>query len=53
MRTLNIGMEEIQKEIEPVHNLYRNSPNDILDGDIDNIMANTVNTKLDLFIQSL
>lgn len=45
MRTLNIIINNIQEETKLTHNLYKDSLNDILDNNIDKIMAKTVYTK--------
>ncbi len=45
MRALNITVGDTQRQIEPVHNPYKDSLDNILDSDIDNIMAKTVYIK--------
>ncbi len=46
MRALNITVGDTQGQIEPIHNSYKDSLDDILDSDIDDIMAKTIHTKL-------
>lgn len=53
MHTLNIIVGNIQGRIELVHNLYKNSLNNILDSNIDNIMAKTVYIKPEPLKQSV
>ncbi len=45
MCTLNITVEDIQRQIERIHNLYKDSLDNIFDNNIDNIMAKIIYTK--------
>ena len=45
---LNIKIGDTQRQIKPIHNLYKKVLNSILDGNIDNIMAEIIYTKLGL-----
>lgn len=42
MHTLNIKVNNIQGQTKPVHDLYKDSLDDIMDSKIDNIMAKIV-----------
>ena len=44
MRALNIKAEDTQEKTEPVHDSYKDSLDDILDSDINNIVASTIDT---------
>lgn len=45
MRIFNIKIGDIQRQIMPICNLYKNNLNNILDSNIDNIMAETIYIK--------
>ncbi len=45
MRALNITVRDTQEQTEPIHNPYKDSLDDILDSDIDDIVAKTIRTK--------
>ena len=45
MHTLNITVSNTQGLIEPVHNLYKASLDNILDSNVDNIVAKIFYTK--------
>ncbi len=45
MRAFNITVGDTQGQTEPIHNPYKDSLDDILDSDIDDIMAKTIYTK--------
>lgn len=45
MHTLNIIVDDIQKWTEPSYDLYKNSLDNILDNNINDIMAKIVYTK--------
>lgn len=51
MRTLNVKIKNTQGQIKLIHNFYKNSLDDILDSNIDNVVASTINTNLSLLIQ--
>lgn len=53
MHTLNIGEREIQKQMEPVHDLYKDSLDNVLDSNIDNIVASINDTTLLFLMQSI
>ncbi len=44
MRALNIKAENTQGQMEPVHDPYKDSLDDVLDIDIDDTVAGTINT---------
>ncbi len=44
MRTLNIIIGDTQRQTKPIHNPYKDSLDNILDSNIDNIVAKTVHT---------
>ena len=46
MRALNIKVGDTQGQTEPVYNPYKDSLNNVLDSDIDNIVANTIDMNL-------
>ncbi len=45
MRTLNIMVGDTQEQTKAIHNLYKKRLDDILDSNIDNIVAKTIHTK--------
>ncbi len=45
MRALNITVEDTQGQTEPIHDPYKDNLDNILDSNIDNIMAKTIHTK--------
>ncbi len=45
MRALNITVEDTQGQTESIHDPYKDSRDDILDSDIDDIVAKTIHTK--------
>lgn len=51
MKTLNIKTNNIQKQTELIHDLYKDNLNNMLDSNINNIVANTINTNPYLLIQ--
>lgn len=44
MQALNIKVKNIPRQTEPVYDPYKNSLNNILNSNIDNILASTINT---------
>lgn len=48
MHTLNIKVDDIQEQTKQIYDQYEDSLNDILDGNIDNIVPKTVFTKPEL-----
>ena len=51
MRTLNIIVSNIQGQTKPVYNLYKNNLDNILDSNIDSIVAKIAHTKSGLLKQ--
>ncbi len=49
MYTLNITVDNIQRQTKLIHNLYKDSLDNILDNNIDNIVAKIIYTKPELF----
>ncbi len=45
MCTLNITVGDTLGQIKPIYNLYKDSLDDILDNNIDNIVTKTIHTK--------
>lgn len=43
MRGLNLEIKDAQRQIKPVHDSYKNSLDNILNGNIDNIVASRIN----------
>ncbi len=48
MRTLNIIVGDTKEQTKLIHNLYKDNLDDILDSNIDNIVAKTIHTKSEL-----
>ncbi len=51
MRALNIIVEDIQGQTEPIHDPYKDGLDNILDSNINDIMAKTIHTKPGLLRQ--
>ena len=45
MHALNIIARNTQRQIKPIHNLYKDYLNNIFDSNLDNIVTKTVYTK--------
>ncbi len=53
MCILNITVDDIQGQTKLVHNPYKDSLDDILDSNVNNIMAKTIYTKPEPLRQSI
>ncbi len=52
MRALNIKAEDTQGQTEPVHDLYKDSLDNVLDSDINDTVASTIHTNACLLKQT-
>ena len=53
MCALNIKVEDILGQTEPVHDLFKNSCDDVLDSNINDIVASTINMNPCLLRQTI